>query len=259
MKHIIHKGNISKLRGGDSEETFLVRYCGKKFVLRIYEDRKTADYYVKVHKKLSKHGFLPALYYQEKNKILVEYIEGRNCKKSDALKVAAQIGKICALINQLRIKENRQKEKEISHLLHRIESNGLITDKESDYLENKYNLLKIKVKPKLAIDFDDVYPENFRLRRGKVYLVDLEGFETKIMGSGIGKAFLRWFKTSKQRRKFRRGYASIASARFLTKEYLQFLYLNFTISIIAYKVKRNQKINPRDRDRLFQFIDSQVI
>lgn len=268
MKHILKRSKISKLSGGDSEETFLVEYGRDKFVLRVYETIKEADYNSLIHSKLKKYGFLPKLFYQEKNKLLFEYIEGRDCKKSDALKVAEQVGKICARINQLKIKGSKYAEKNIVSCLQLLKDYRFINEKQKEFLEKKYFELKKKSKPKISMDFDDIYPENFRLRDGKVYLVDFEGFEPKIKGRGIGKGFLRWFRTPAQRKRFKKGYSSVTSSRFLTEDYLQFLYLCFTIFIIVYKIKstmrhpdirKKKEINPSDLQRLKKFIEGKRI
>src|SRR3989338_7736052 len=117
MKHVLKKGEISNLEGGDSEETFLVTYLGKKFVLRKYETVKEANYYASIHKKLEKYDILPKLHYKEKNKLLFEYIEGRDCKKRDALKFAYQVGRICGAINSLKIKTRLFKFKPLNYAI----------------------------------------------------------------------------------------------------------------------------------------------
>lgn len=110
--------------------------------------------------------------------------------------------------------------------------------------------LKKKVHPKIKLDANDVYPENFRLRKRKVYLVDIEAIRPLFKGQGIAKSFVRWFKTPKQREKFKEGYASVNSINFLTGDYLKFLYLNFFIRSIAIKLRLNTKLNPEDLKRL---------
>ncbi len=259
MEHILKEGKISKLKGGDSGETFLVEYRKKKFVLRNYETKGEAEYYLLICKKLKQYGFLPEICYQEGNKILFEYIKGRDCRKSDAFKVAEQVGKICARINRLSIQKNRCKEKSVTSRLQLLRDKGLIDEKQATFLEKRYFQLKKRARPSIAVEFTDVYPENFRLRDGKVYLVDLEGFEKMIKGRGIGKAFLRWFRTPLQRKRFRKGYSSIASTGFLTEEYLQFLYLDFTIFIVSYKLKRRKEINPKDLQRLHDLTEGKTV
>lgn len=219
-------------------------------MLRKYETKKEADYIVTIYKRLKQHGFLPKIYFQEGKNLLIEHIEGRDCTKRDTSKVVAQIGRICELINALKMKGVRLKERNIDVIFKTLKAHSIIKEKSCQVLQSRYTLLKKKAKPSLAIDFDDIYPKNFRLRNGKVFLVDLEDFDMKVKGSCIGKAFLRWFKTPQQRKKFLEGYASAASLDFLTKDYLQFLYLNFTLYIVAYKLKHHQEINPNDLRRL---------
>jgi len=259
MKYVLKEGKISKLEGGDSGQTYLVNHNKKKFVLREYENEKAADYYVMVHKKLQQYGFFPNLYYKEKNKILFEYIDGRDCKKSDALKVAYQVGKICATINKLKLRSVDKDSKNVNYALELFRKNNFLNEEDIRALEVRYETMRNKLKPKLTVEFDDVYAENFRLRKGKVYLVDIEDIDYKYQGRGIGKAFLRWFKTKKQRQKFKQGYESIASMKFVTEDYLQFLYLNFLTFSLAYKVKNRKNINPKDKIRLIKIINGEKI
>lgn len=250
MKHIIKNGKRSHLRGGESGETFLVEYRKKKFVLRNYETKDEADYIMNIYKKLRRYGFLPEIYVQDGKSLLIEYVEGRDCTKRDTSKVALQVGRICGLINHLKMKGIRLKERSMSSIFKTLREYRIIDEKSYHILQSRYTLLRKKIHPTLAIDFDDVYPKNFRLRNGRVFLVDLEDFDMKVKGSCIGKAFLRWFKKPAQREKFLKGYGSIASIDFLTEDYLQFLYLNFTLYIVAYKLKYNKEINPNDLRRL---------
>jgi hypothetical protein len=252
MKHILEKGEISHLKGGESRETFLLQYRGKKFVLRRYETKKEADYISRIYKNLKEYKILPQIYYQNGKDLLIEYIDGRNCRKSDTSKVAEQIGRICALINTLRIKGIKSREREFESCIDILRKHRIIDKNASECLKKRYLSYRKELKPERVIDFDDVYPKNFRLRRGRAYLVDLEDFEVKIKGSCIGKAFLRWFKKPLQRKRFLDGYSSVSSSDFLTEEYMQFLYLNFTLYIVSYKLKYNKPINPKDLRRLHE-------
>jgi len=246
MKNILKKGKITKLEGGDSEETFLIKHKGRKFVLRIYETEKEANYYDLIYKKLEKYNIFPKLYYKEKNKLLFEYIEGRDCKKSDALKVAFQVGRICALINGLNIKKRLFKLKPLRHAINIFRKNKSFKEYQLNQIERRYDRLKNNSHQPIALDFDDVYPQNFRLRKGKIYLVDIEDINYKFKGAGIAKSFIRWFRTPKQRLNFRRGYESIVSMKFLSKKYLQFLYFNFLIFNMVYNIKKDKELNKKD-------------
>ena len=145
------EGKISKLEGGDSGQTYLVNHNKKKFVLREYENEKAADYYVMVHKKLQQYGFFPNLYYKEKNKILFEYIDGRDCKKSDALKVAYQVGKICATINKLKLRSVDKDSKNVNYALELFRKNNFLNEEDIRALEVRYETMRNKLKPKLKL------------------------------------------------------------------------------------------------------------
>lgn len=69
----------------------------------------------------------------------------------------------------------------------------------------------------------------------------MEAINRRVIAFGFAKAFLKWFKTEKQRKKFLRGYNFHTSSKFLTKNYLQLSYLYFLIKNTAAKI--NTKMN----------------
>ena len=83
----------------------------------------------------------------------------------------------------------------------------MIDGEKASNIKNLYISLKKKINPSIKLDANDVYPENFRLRNGKVYLVDIEAIKPLFRGHGIAKSFVRWFKTLEQRKKFKEGYS----------------------------------------------------
>lgn len=244
------EGVVKKLEGGDTNHTFLLTHDNKKYILRKFSTKKEADYYIKICKKLSKHGFLPKIYYQKGRRALFEYIEGRDCNKEDAARVAGQVGRICGQINKLNNEVKYDSDKRFYSYVATLKREKLIDGKKELSVKNMYFSLKKKLRPKIALDANDVYPENFRLRKGKVYLVDIEAIKPLFQGHGIAKSFIRWFKTPEQRRKFKQGYHSIRSINFLTEDYLKFLYLNFFVRSIAIRLRLKVELNQRDIERL---------
>ena len=244
------EGIIKSLDGGDTKHTFLLTYRDKKYILRKFSSKRDADYYLSICKRLLKHDFLPKFYYQKGRNALFEYIVGRDCNKKDASHIAQQVGRICGLINKLKSEVYYDADSRFLSYIKNIQSKKLIDGENASNIKNLYIFLKKKVHPKLRLDANDVYPENFRLRNGKVYLVDVEAIKPLFKGHGIVKSFVRWFKTPKQRKKFKEGYTSVASIKFLTDDYLKFLYLNFFIRSIAIKLRLNTKLNPEDFKRL---------
>src|SRR3989344_2036013 len=244
MKQILKEGEITRLfsdeGGGDTGEAHLLKYHGEKYALRIAPDIKTSNKYVEIYKGLEKCNIFPKLLYHQGRKIIFEYIGGRDLIKSDVSpKVAYSIGRIAGSISNL-------KDDELSaydftqKFLERLKSlfNKKVISKE-DYskITKLYNQLKKKNKVKPAMDITDPTPDNFRLNKGKVYFIDIEAIKPGPKGIGISKAFLRWFKTKKQRKDFLRGYNSVSNAKYLTKDYLQFIYLYHLISSIFSRLK----------------------
>ena len=122
MKHILKKGEISELisdsgAGGLTREKRLVSHEGKRYVLRICKDIKTAERYEKIHKKLEKYSFLPKLIGRQRRKILFEYIRGRDCRHKDALKVAYDVGRIVGAVSKLPLNLPHTEHHHISHNL----------------------------------------------------------------------------------------------------------------------------------------------
>lgn len=248
MKNILQKGKLSRLEGGDSGKTFLLEFKGKRFVLRNYVDEKTATYYAKICRELK--GSVPKVFFQEQNKLLFEYVEGRDCTKADALAVAARVGELCARINKLP-KQGLEEKLNIKKSVSLLKKHQLLTTDELNTAKELYLELKKKLRPTVSMDFDDVYPENFRLdKKGNIYLVDIECMEPKIKGSGIGKAFIKWFKTLEERKQFLKGYARIARPEFLTQDMLTFLYLHFLMGNMVHKIVRKKKQNPKNPEVL---------
>jgi|SRR3989344_2342992 len=257
MLKLLNEGIISNLEGGDTKHTFLLRHQNNKYVLRIFKNKATASYYITICKKLLKYNFLPYIYCQHGKKVLFEYIEGRDCNKQDASSVAAQVGRICAWINKLKNTSPYDADKRFFSYITTLKIKKLVDIEKASDIKKLYLSLKKKVRPKITLDANDVYPENFRLRNGKVYLVDIEAIKPLFMGHGIAKSFIRWFKTPKQREKFKEGYRSVSSLQ-LTNDYLQFLYLNFFIRSIALKLRLHTPLNLPDVFRLNRLLEGTI-
>src|SRR3989344_3743171 len=181
---ILKEGKLSRLRGGDSGKTYQIRRGPQKYVVKEYETANLAKYYELIHRKLFRYGFLPRLYCRDKNKLVFEYIEGRDCKKPDASEVAFQVGRICAIINTLSVRGRERDYKPLKYALALLRKHQVFSEEDTVTLGKLYRLWKSRAHPEFAIDFHDVYPENFRLRKRTVYLVDIENMEPKFKGRG---------------------------------------------------------------------------
>ncbi len=78
MKSLLLNGKISplipKTGGGLSGETHLIKYCRKKYVLRICPSEKRAKSYESISKKLSAYNILPKLIERNGKNIFYEYL-----------------------------------------------------------------------------------------------------------------------------------------------------------------------------------------
>jgi len=259
MKDILKHGKIVPITseqggGGLTREVHLIRYNGKKYVLRKCATKERADLYEKLTKKFEKYGFLPKFLGRYKNNLFFEYLPGRDLREKDALKYSREIGRICGIVNREKLdmkgkfNYNRKFIKKIDFLLDKK-----VIDKEKyDFIAKKYKEIRRKINLKLGFDLGDVDPNNFRLSKGKIYFVDIEGLNIRLIGVGFAKPLLRWFKTSKQRQNFFRGYNSVISSKFINKDYLQFFYLYFLVNntFSKYNNKRSYASNLRRINRL---------
>lgn len=271
MKNILSKGKISELvsdsgKKGWSGEAHLIKYNGKKFMLRKAQTIERAKKYQQISKRLEKSKILPKFLGRSGQNVLYEYIEGRDLKDKESLKVIKQIGKISAHINKINLKGKSDKfrfyrqVKEATTGIFKENKNyvpainkktkPLLTKKKAKKIMNLYAYLKKKTKPIIMLDMNDANPSNFRLRKGNIYFVDVEAIKPRIKGYCIGKAFTKWFKTTQQKKAFLKGYNSVLSTNFLTEPYLDFIYLNFLVQEINYSCKFGKEFKPRQKVRL---------
>lgn len=260
MKHWIKKGKISILMpegegGGLSGEVHLIEYDGKKYVLRRCLNVKKAKLYESISRQIEKKGFLPKFLGREGKDVLYEFIEGRDLKQNEKLNMYYQLGKIGGHINKISFNYNTDRElyrtlKELEsgtynpspkvlmrRKLSKIKSKPkkVLTNKKRNTILRLYHLLKKEVNPKITLDISDFVPGNFRLRKGKVYLVDIESIKPRIKGSGVAKFFLKWGDTSNKKKGFKKGYQSVASLKYLDSKYEDLCYLTFIIQALWFK------------------------
>lgn len=269
MKQILEKGKIQELLSdgggrGWSKEAHLLIYDNKKYMLRKAQTLKRAKTYEQISKKLEKFGFLPKFLGRYGKNVIYEYIEGRDLQKKESLKSIKQIGKISAYINKIKITVREAMEGRIKKQIKEATTGKfkklkkkvkpLLTKEKSEKVKKLYFYLKRKSKPIIRLDLNDATPSNFRLRKGKVYFVDIESIKPRIRGYSIGKAFTKWFQTKKQRKVFLEGYKLVSSIKFLNKYYLDFIYLNYLIQEVNYTCRYGKKYKPKYKTRL-EFLD----
>jgi hypothetical protein len=258
LKYILEKGKIEAIipetGGGISGEAHLVKYKNKRYILRKTSTIEKAKRYREISKKLNKYRILPRYLGQYSNKVLYEYIEGRDLKTNEKPEVFEQIGEIVAIVSRLKTKSNKNGfKKQLNELVTGIFSKNfkvdikryreridkrrikpLISKERSEKIMRIYEHLYKISKPKFVYDANDVTPNNFRLRKGKVYFVDIEGIKPKINGFGIAKCFLKWAKEDNEKMAFKKGYEKFEKW-FFVNEYADLCYLMFIIQAINYK------------------------
>lgn len=243
---ILEKGQIKSIsleEGiGSTGEAHLALLDGAKYVLRICPDEETANKYLGYYKKFKRHGFFPRLLETRGKYMLFEFINGRMAKESEEPEFIFQVGKICALINKVRAKNDYQKSRKFYRKLEEIKTKKIISDKLALKAEEVYRKLDERVFLKASLDAGDVTNDNFMVGLdNKVYFVDIEAIKPNIKGMGIAKAFSTWFKTTEAQKEFMRGYESISSMDFYTEDYAKMTTLIFFVQRIRFKAEKGEQ------------------
>jgi len=265
MGHLLSQGEIKELLpenegGGLSGEVHLVRHNGQKYVLRKCDTYLRAARYETYAKKFAKYHFLPKFLGREGKNIFLEFIEGRDLTSNDSGRYLEQVGAIAAHINNSRSfgRMDFRFMKQVNELIsgkysysgnvdvrrYRDDSKAdkrrikaLFSTEEGKEIKNLYKTLKREAKPKIMLDTNDISPNNYRLRNGRVYLVDIEALKARIKGFGIAKCFTRWAITQKQQEAFRKGYDSVSSMDFYQGSYEGLCNLMFLVQTLNYKAQ----------------------
>ena len=245
VSNILKKGEIKSIsleEGiGSTGEAHLAILNNKKYLLRICGDEEIAKKYYGYYQKFKKYRFFPKLLGIYEKYILFEFIRGRMTKEKENVKVIYQVGKICAIINRVKAKYDYQESKRFYRKLEEIKNKRIISKKLADDVENTYKKLDKKIKLKSILDAGDVTNDNFMVdKTGKVYFVDIEAIKPNVKGMGITKAYSSWFKTEKEKESFRRGYESISSMKFYTKDYAKMVTLIFFVQRIRFKHEKGE-------------------
>ncbi len=263
MNHLLKHGHIERFvpeegTGGLSGEVHLLTHAGKKYILRRCGDIATAKKYEGYSKKFEKYGFLPKFLGRHKNDVMYEFIEGRHLRQNEQGKGFEQLGRMEGIISQTKTEGDvdARFKKQLEELVTgefkftKKEANKrrktgvkkipkpILSRDEAERIERIYDYLKGKAKPTMSLDANDFHEANFILdSSNRVYFVDVEAIRPRIKGFGIAKFYLQWGKTPARRKAFNKGYSSVASMKFLTPEYLDFISLNFLVQKINYTFK----------------------
>jgi len=245
IQEILKRGKLKSMLEshgiGSTGEAHRAKLDGKKYLLRICKDAKTARKYKLYYDKLKKYKIFPKLLELKGKYVLFEFIEGRRGKEKEEPQVIYQIGKICALINQIKAKHSKQKALSFLEKLKEIYDKRIISKELYKKILQEYNGLNKTVKFNISYDAGDVTNDNFIIDpKGRAYFVDIEAIRPTKKGMGIAKAFAAWFKKEKQRAIFKKGYESIASMKFYTKDYGRLLTLIFYTTRIRFKHNKGE-------------------
>ena len=262
MKNILKEGQLSLLLpegegGALSGEVYLVKHNGKKYVVRRCSNLSKAKYYESISKRLEKYGFLPKLLGRFGKDVLYEFIKGRDLRQNEKSFVFEQLGKIGSFVNKQEIKSNPNFKfnktlresvsgkyvPSVKVLMRRKRSNirkkpkSVLSIKEANKIKKLYSYLMEKTNAQIRMDISDFVPGNFRLRKEKVYLVDVESIKPAIKGMGVAKCFRGFCNTKRRRELFIKGYTNISSISFLDETYLDLCHLLFAIQALHFKVQ----------------------
>jgi len=255
MKEILKEAKIIKFEKGVASSVYLVEHNNEKYVLRQFKTKKDADFYIGIIKRLKKFEFFPQVINNQGKKVLFEYISGRDCKESDSIKVAKQIGLICACINNLRTNKKYELDSRFKKFIKQLEKSKIFSKDESKKAIELYSSLKKEVKPKIVLDANDVYADNFRINKGKIYFIDIEAIKPILKGQGIMKGFNKWFKTKKAQNEFLKGYNSTGNSNFLTEDYIRFANLFFYVRQIAIRDMFKEKQDRKNVEKLKRLLN----
>ena len=265
MKHILEEGQLSILLpegegGALSGEVHLVKHNGKKYVVRRCSNLSKAKYYESISEKLEQNGFLPKFLGRFGKDVLYEFIEGRDLRRDEKSFVFEQLGEIGAFVNKQEITANpnlkfnktlrelvsgkyiaspkvlmRRKRSQI-----RKKPRSVLSSKEASEIKKLYFYLMKDTKAQIRMDISDFVPGNFRIRKGKVYLVDIESIKPAIKGMGVAKCFRGFCNTKERKELFIKGYTNISSIDFLNEAYLDLCHLLFAVQALHFKVQVNR-------------------
>jgi len=245
IEEILKKGKIIPIHEkngiGSTKEAHIAKLNGKKYLLRICQDKETAEKYKKYYNLFKKYGFFPKLIESKDNYLLFEFINGRMCKEKEEKQIIMQIGKICGIINKINAKNYSEREHKSFKKLDLIEKYKIISNEKSKEITNFYKNLSKKVKLKTSLDAGDVTNDNFMVLGKKVYFVDIEAIKPNIKGYGIAKAFTSWFKTEEERKAFTKAYNSVNSMKFYNADYHKLVTLIFFINRLKFKFEKGEK------------------
>jgi len=279
MKHALKKGKIEILLperdgGGLTGEVHTLEYEGQKFLLRRCQSLERAEHYEEMSRRFERYGFLPKYLGRVGRDVFYEFIEGRDLRNTERLDYIREVGRIISLINshnfegyytyQLDIFLGELETGRYNNLGKvaiarekrdvRFKPGKLISSEWRKRVENKLQELRSNKEIKIVYDCTDPTPPNFRVRKGKVYLVDIDSIKPCYKGMGVSKFFNQWGKTRGKREAFRRGYGN-KKMEFYSGEYRDFIDLNFLVKRLWFTYQVGKEGQEITRAKIEEILD----
>jgi len=216
---------ITPVQGGLTKEVHLAEYRGERYILR--RCNGNADRLVRVSEGMRGTGVVPKLLERRKGDLLYEFIEGRDLTYDD-VDLAYEVGRIAGLATKIPPSDCPDVDGKFFKSLRYLVEQEIVDPETGKRILEEYARLKPD-QMESSKEVGDLIPGNFRISDSGVFLVDIDSVYTDLKGNCFAKAFLKWFKPLECRREFLRGYEEFADSGFLTRDYLQFVYLNFLV------------------------------
>jgi len=161
----------------------LLEYGSSKAVLRECVDKGTADKYCFFGVHLN--GFLPQILRREGSRVYYEYLNGRDCVREDADRVALQIGRISGFVRRIPpFGCNFEPDKEFQRASDYLEGH---IGWDMSWARKMYSKLRARIEPIFGTDLNDIIPSNFRLVGERVYLIDVHGINSGLVVEELQK------------------------------------------------------------------------
>lgn len=245
-----------------SGEAHLLCAGRAKYVLRRCADRSKALSYERLSGKFGRYGFLPSILERSGSDVIYEYIEGRDLVgRWECLANIAAVGRILGILNShsfhgafhdgasRQLEELSSGNYEPSVKVTAARRRRGVTEKPDRILDAReaggilscYERLRGMARPTVSYDCSDPTPGNFRLRRGKVYLTDVESILPRYRGYGVWKFFREWGRSASQKGAFMEGYRRVGNPSFLTSEYEAFIELAFLIKKLNFEAQTGKE------------------
>jgi thiamine kinase-like enzyme len=237
MEILGHEVNSKSFLGGDTGESYKIVTDKGTFKIRECRSLRRAK---EIEKFAGQASFLlPKFYGRFGNVLVFEFIRGRRLGKEEPMQTYYQLGKLHGRLNKISAKPRRIWSRVLKYIDYCV-SSKLIGEEFASKLKKNFLRLKRKLQFKYVLDFTDFHPWNFMKNdSGRLYFVDEDGLIENVKGYGLAKPFnRRWFRKSKNREEFVKGYNSVNDFSYFTEDYELFVNIYFNVVKLARQHKK---------------------